>query len=476
MQDSSQHVASNNQAFSGDMLAKTTLTHGQKSWIKRHRSVLIVLSVLVILVASSGVALGVYTWDRGVMANGISISDVQVGNLSLAAARTKINAKAQSILDKKVKFSVDNNAVELSQAQLGLQLQTEAALTKAYAVGRQGNIAERALAIRDAGKGINYPLPIKWDDKKLIATLNKTFSTYNIAPVDASFTINMSNNTMDIKPDRTGRSADISSLAAQVKQLDIFNPGQLQVKLNQANPKVTTAQLESQKITGLIASYTTEFNASEVNRSVNVRVAAQAFDDKVVKPGETFSFNNTTGERTAAKGYKNAIIIENGEFVPGLAGGVCQVSSTLYNALLMADLPITERANHSLEISYVPMGQDATVAYPVLDLKFKNDTGAYILIRSKVTNNTLTFYLYGKVNSGQQVDITTHLDSTVPPKQQRVVDNSLPHGAVVVRQAGQPGYVVTTYRTVKENGQIVKTEDLGKSVYEASPEIVAVGP
>lgn len=117
----------------------------------------------------------------------------------------------------------------------------------------------------------------------------------------------------------------------------------------------------------------------------------------VLKPGEEFSFNQTVGPRTVEKGYQMAMIIEGDQFVPGLGGGVCQVSSTLYNAVRKANLRVIERAHHSLSVTYVPPGQDATVAYPVLDFKFKNDSEGYLLIRSTLDNNTVAFNIFGRV-------------------------------------------------------------------------------
>lgn len=145
-----------------------------------------------------------------------------------------------------------------------------------------------------------------------------------------------------------------------------------------------------------IAQYTTYFDSSQVNRTVNIQLAAKAIDGKMLAPGERFSFNETVGERTAEKGYKEAIIIEGDVFTPGLGGGICQVSSTLCNAVLLANLEIMERHPHSLPISYVPPGQDATVAWPVLDFKFRNSSGSYLLIRSFIDENSLTFKIYKK--------------------------------------------------------------------------------
>ncbi|HBV86147.1 MAG TPA: vancomycin resistance protein [Desulfosporosinus sp.] len=147
----------------------------------------------------------------------------------------------------------------------------------------------------------------------------------------------------------------------------------------------------------LIAQYSTHFDSNQVKRTENIRLAAKALDGKLLQPQEQFSFNDSVGQRTAEAGYQEAMIIEGNTFVPGLGGGVCQVSSNLYNAVALANLEIIERHPHSLLVNYVPPGQDATVAFPVLDFKFRNSTNKYLLIRSFVEGNTLTFKLYEKI-------------------------------------------------------------------------------
>jgi vancomycin resistance protein YoaR len=181
------------------------------------------------------------------------------------------------------------------------------------------------------------------------------------------------------------------------------------------------------------------------------------------------------GERTVEGGYLDAYIIVDGKFVPGLAGGICQVSSTLYNTGLLANLSVTQRTNHDLAISYVPLGQDATVAYPNLDLKFNNNSGGYLLIRTKTTSDTVTVDIYGKVKPGQEVFITNTTESVIPPEEQHLVDETLAHGVSVLKQQGQQGYIVKSVRTVKVNGKVVSSEPLKQSVYKAMPKIYAVG-
>ncbi len=446
------------------------------TWLRRNRAALIIAAVLALLLASSGIALGVYTWDYGVITQGVTVAGVPVGNLTWNEADKKLAEKIASILAQPVQFEVEGKVVQLSLEQLGLSLDAKAPLDQAYGIGREGSLAQRVMSKRQAEQqGATFALVKHWDEKKMEESLKLSMSAFNVTAQDASYSITTAN-TMDIKPEKAGKLVDIAGLEAAVKALDVFNPTGIGVQFNPDAPKLTAAQLEGQKISGLVASYTTTFDPNKVSRTDNIRVAAKALDGAVVKPGDTFSFNGVVGERTEAAGYEDALVIVDGEFVPGLGGGVCQVSSTLYNVLLLADLPIVERNNHSLVITYAPLGQDATVAYPSLDLKFKNNSNSYLLIRSKVTANTITFYLYGQPNPDRQVLISHTTNSVIPAKEQRIVDKSLEPGTTRVKQNGAPGYVVTTYRTVKVKGQVVKQENLGKSVYQATPRIILAGP
>ncbi|HZW83170.1 MAG TPA: VanW family protein [Candidatus Deferrimicrobium sp.] len=445
------------------------------TWVKHNKLVLIAASVLVLITASAGIALGVYTRDRGVINEGIVISGVPVGNLSKEEAASKVQEKVKEIVAKTIKFSVDGQIVELKSEELGLKLKMEEAIEQAYKTGREGSITQKATDKHKATQGISLALKPEWDDKKLIDALNTNIGKFNQPAQDASFTIN-SQNGMDIKDSKTGKLIDVAALASQVKAEDVYSPKDIKVEFKEEQPKLSRATLESQKITGLVSSYTSSLDASKINRTENVRVAAKALDGVVVKPGDTFSFNDVVGPRSNEAGYKDALVIVDGEFVPGLGGGICQVSSTFYNTLLLADLTIVERNNHSLAITYVPLGRDATVAYPSLDLKFKNDSGSYLLIKSKMQGNTLTFQLYGQPKPEREVTIVTSTIQTLSPGEQRVVDRNLAPGTQEVKQGGQAGYVVATTKIVKVNGQVTKKENLGNSRYQPMPRIIATGP
>ena len=246
------------------------------------------------------------------------------------------------------------------------------------------------------GSGVVTEEIIKSSSDLISGTVKET-SIYSIADITATLTQNedyslpttvqaklYNSDTIDVPVQWNPKSVDTSSIGSSIYDGVVDGYGK-EIKLN-----LTVKE----PIPILIAQYSTHFDSRLVNRTENIRLAAKALDEKRLSPGERFSFNESVGERTAEAGYKEALIIVGNTFTPGLGGGVCQVSSNLYNAVILAHLEIIERHRHSLPVNYVPPGQDATVAFPVLDFKFRNSTDTYLLIRSFVEENTLTFKLY----------------------------------------------------------------------------------
>jgi vancomycin resistance protein YoaR len=452
----------------------------KKQWgnfkrIMKKKPFYITFGIFLIMLIVAGASLLFYTWDRHTIVEGVSISGINVSNLTQDQAKTEIDKEVHRLLNQTLKLTVGQQSPEFKLEDLGLVVGDDLALQEAYTISRNGSIINKLRGKIAAAKGINFELTQKWDDQKLKDSLNRALAMFNKPASDASFEIT-NQNTMNIHNEHVGATIDTDALILQIKGINIFKPlPSFEVALKDQLPVITAAQLENQKITGLLASYTTQFDPSQSARTENVRIAAKALDMAVIKPGDTLSFNQIVGERTVEGGYLDAYIIVDGKFVPGLAGGICQVSSTLYNTGLLADLAVTQRSNHDLAISYVPLGQDATVAYPNLDLKFDNNTGGYLLIRTKTTSDSITVDIYGKVKPGQEVFITNTTESVIPPDEQRLVDETLAHGVSVLKQQGQQGYVVKSVRTVKVNGKVVSSEPLKQSVYKALPRIYAVG-
>jgi vancomycin resistance protein YoaR len=245
--------------------------------------------------------------------------------------------------------------------------------------------------------------------------------------------------------------------------------------VTEAPAKLTTKQAQAMGIRDVVSSYTTIYGGI-ANRIHNVQLVAHLVDDKLIAPDATFSFNGTTGERSATKGFLVAPVIVNGELTTGLGGGVCQVSTTVFNAAFEAGLKITERTNHALYISHYPQGRDATVDYPSTDLKFVNDTGHWLLLRTFVGASSLTVNLYGTPTGRKVTSSTAPLTSHGKPPVKKTVDPSLKPGEKVVDYAGVPAMSTSVTRDVYAKDGKLLYHDTWYSSYTADPELDRVGP
>jgi vancomycin resistance protein YoaR len=248
-----------------------------------------------------------------------------------------------------------------------------------------------------------------------------------------------------------------------------------QLPVEESPAKLSTAAARAMHIRGLVSSYTTEYGGIP-NRIHNVELVAHLVDETLIGPGATFSFNQTTGERNAAKGFLEAPVIVNGELTTGLGGGVCQVSTTVFNAAFEAGVRITDRTNHALYISHYPQGRDATVDYPSVDLKFVNDTGNWLLLRTFVSSSSLTVSLYGTPVHRKVVSSTGSLVSHGVPPLKKTVDPSLASGEKVVDDYGVPAMTTSVTRDVYSADGKLLYHDVWYSSYRAEPKLVRIAP
>jgi vancomycin resistance protein YoaR len=293
-------------------------------------------------------------------------------------------------------------------------------------------------------------------------------------PKDANFAVG-ANGKLHLVPAEAGTVLDLERSARTILRAALsptVRVAQLQVQA--AQPKRTTEQAMQMGITGLVGAYET-FYTGIPNRLHNVRLVAHLVDDKFIAPGQVFSFNRATGDRNASKGFLEAPVIINGELSTGLGGGVCQVSTTVFNAAYEAGLPIVERHNHALYISHYPQGRDATVNYPDVDLKFRNDTGHWLLLRMTIGDSSLTATLYGTPLHRKVVSKTGGLFVTGGPKVKRVKDPTLLKGKTVVEDKGAPSLSTRVERWVYAPDGKELDHDVFSSGYVSSPKIVRVG-
>jgi vancomycin resistance protein YoaR len=241
-----------------------------------------------------------------------------------------------------------------------------------------------------------------------------------------------------------------------------------------AQPSLTTAEAKAMGIVDKVGVYETIYGG-DPNRIHNVQLVAHLVDHKLIAPGSTFSFNGTTGERTAEKGFREAPVIINGELQTGLGGGICQVSTTIFNAAYEAGLPITSRTNHALYISHYPLGRDATVNYPNIDLKFVNDTGHWLLLRTFVGSSSLVAALYGTPVHRRVETQSSPLREISAPPVERTEDPTLPKGETVVDDDGEPSRSASVRRLVYAPSGKLLSDSTWYSSYRAEPKLVRVG-
>jgi vancomycin resistance protein YoaR len=293
-------------------------------------------------------------------------------------------------------------------------------------------------------------------------------------PQDARFQVTAKGKIV-IRPSTPGLQLDLPATAKAIAAA-VFSTDRRTATLvvRVAQPERTTEIAKAMGITGVVSSYTTTYGGTP-GRLSNVQLVSALIDGALIKPGGTFSFNGTTGERTAAKGFQEAPVIINGELQNGLGGGICQVSTTVFNAAFEGGLPISARTNHALYISHYPLGRDATVNYPDLDLRFSNDTDHWLLLRTFVGAGSLTVNLYGTPLDRRVESIAAPLEVTGPVPVKETDDPSLKKGKRIVDELGSPPRQTSVERLVYGASGKLLYDNTWRSYYVGEPSLVRVG-
>lgn len=315
-------------------------------------------------------------------------------------------------------------------------------------------------------RGMYFLLEYEINQDTLLKALEKFNQTVLPKSINASYDYKDGN--LSIIDENIGYEFNKEQLCKDLKESNIST---IHLQIKELIPTVTSKFLKEQGINEKISTFSTEFNSSNSSRSHNIKLASQSINGTILSPGAIFSFNSTLGKRTKDKGYKEAGVYLNGQVSEGLGGGICQVSTTLYNAVLLADLELVERNNHSLTVPYVPLSRDAAVSWGYQDFKFKNNTDHYIYIGARVKGNVLTFDLFGTKSNKEVELISTTLsqqsapiiyqeDVTIQSDQKIVVDN------------GHNGYISSLVKNVYIEGKLISSEVVSKDKYLSSPKII----
>ncbi|WP_246105550.1 VanW family protein [Sporomusa termitida] len=408
---------------------------------------------------------------------GVSVGDIDVGGLSIVEAEQEIAAVfKERTSEATIALMYNNKQWRITAQDIELSINAGELARQAYAVGRTGNIIERLkeryLAVN---QGYSLLLTVHYNYDKLGSELRNIAKQIERQPENAKLKPSRTLAHIGIFPEVVGRKVDLDkTIAAVTAKLNTHLTFRVNVVVEELMPAVVSNDLVH--IDGLIASYTTHFDPWDQNRTQNVLLAAKSVNDILVRAGEVFSFNDIVGLRLDKFGYKEAPVYLNGVLVPDWGGGVCQVSSTLYNAVLLADLAIEERTAHFRPPGYVPLGQDATVADNQLDFRFKNTSLHNIYITGEVFGNQLVINIFGKqLENPPHISVIATDKRILEPNTLIKQDPNLELGKEVTDVEGQKGFLVSTHRIKKVDGKIVAREFLAADEFEPVDKIVRVG-
>ena len=425
--------------------------------------------------------------SREVIYPGIFVDGVHVGDMTIEQARealTAVGSDAPAAFSVNVAIGDKTWTVDSSNVPATRDLGN--VLERAYAIGRTNTTAiqstlqtpfrERtntAIALRE--RGINLTTSASYDHDAVRKIVDEISAYVTREPVDAQIlTFDYNTRTFTFSEEQPGVTFDKEILYERITAaLDRWERGAtVTVDPIVTQPGVTKADLAANF--KLVAAYTTD-TTKESNRNTNIDLACKAINGTALMPGETFSFNEATGQRTTDKGYKSAGAIAAGQSIEEVGGGICQVSSTIFNAVARADLEIVYRSPHAWPSTYVNRGEDATVNWPNLDFKFKNNKSTPIFLITYYKDRKMSAEIWGmSLGEGVSIDLESKVIKTMePPVEVKYVNNTeLPYGTSKTTVKARTGYVVETYQVWYKDGQETKRNLLHTSTYKAYQQVV----
>ena len=434
----------------------------------------LLLSLIIIIIAVSLVdAVDIYR-NRDKILPGVSALGVELEGLKREEAREILQPITSKMIDSsRILVFEDKEFKFIPHKELDAFIDLNRVVEETYAIARTGNIFKRTKdRIVVWRKGYKVPFQAEFNLQKFEDFQNRISSQINRIPRDAYVEGNK------IIESRTGAKLDLERFQEEINKT-LINLDEEKYISNipviTVDPKITTQNILTElAISGELETYSTSLENKEENTIYNIKLSSEVINGILVKPQEIFSFNKYVGPAEKADGYKESTIIANGIFINGYGGGICQVSSTLYNAVLLANLQIVERYNHSVygeATKYVPLGQDAAIFYGFKDLKFKNNSDHAIVIFSKVFRDTLQVTIFGGNEDKVKVEIINKDKKVIDYQIIREKDSKLEASQEIVVQEGVQGYQIKTYRIIRKNGE-EKIEFLAEDIYKSVTMII----
>lgn len=433
----------------------------------------IVVAGAVIFIAGGGLGNG----DR--ILEGVKIGDLEVGGLTEEEAEEKVENYIAKLENRQVMIAIEDEEVVASASELGFSSDAGDSVQKAYQLGKTGNFFSKfqIMSEIDAGEK-DFELTNTVDETLLTAYIKEHCAEYDVKTKNSK--LKLVNGKFKATKSRDGREVQIEDTATVISHALLKDVSEEPLDVT-AVVKVTKAKYTKEQVAkckDLLGSYSTSYATSTAARANNVKVAANYIDGTVVYPGKTFSVIKTIKDRTEENGYQSAPEYSSGKVVDGIGGGVCQVSTTLYNAVINAELEIVERSPHSMVVGYVDVSRDAAISGDYKDLKFKNNTDVPIYIAAVADGSTLAFRIYGEETreENRKISFESEILETIQPGEAKITeDPTQPSSYRVVTQSAHVGYKARLWKIITIDGVETERVQINSSVYAAEPEYITVG-
>ncbi|MCR8645006.1 VanW family protein [Paenibacillus sp. N1-5-1-14] len=449
--------------------------------MKWNRRLIILVTSIVSTITLVGSFIG-YAKQQS-MPSEFRVEGIEAGGQSLTQFRKVWQEQVRLLKSQPVVLQATSKGLaprRFTLEQLGLRVDytaVQATLNRLFT----GSLLNRAQS-RWTFDDQSIQVPLTFDENILTTQVTQSWpGLYRELPLSAKRTVTETDEIHYI-PEKTALRIESKKLKdLLIKSLPTIGyivqnakPITLEIPTYAMPPEITLESLKTQGITRKIVEFSTPIVDPSPGRLHNVEATAAVIQDMLLKPGEVFDYEKVIEATAKRYGFQEAKVILNGKLVPGVGGGICQVSTTLYNAVLRSGLAIVERRNHSLPISYAPLGQDATFSTGYINFRFRNNTDGYLLIRTETSNERFTVKLFGTLKEDTTYQIESKVVEQIPPEVKYVANPDLAPNQEVQVLAGKPGYIVETYRTMRKNGQFVSREKISRDTYYAQPTVIAV--
>ncbi len=411
---------------------------------------------------------------------GIYVESVDLTGMTEAEARAAVESYIEELKQKTVTLgAVDENGIETVIGDFGVSWTNQSIIEEAVALGKEGNIVQRYKSIQDLKhKNQVYGLELEFDKDAIHNVISERGTKFDIPAVNAS--LSLVDGEFQYKDGQNGFAVNVEESVEQVYSYltDAWKQENLFVELVIQETQAKGSAEELSQVQDLLGSFTTTYSAANIARSKNVENGCRLVNGTTLYPGEEFSTLETITPFTEANGYYAAASYLNGKVVDSLGGGICQVSTTLYNAVLLAELETTLRSSHSMIVTYVEPSMDAAIAESSgKDYKFRNNTDYPIYIEGHASKGKIVFNIYGKEtrDSGHKVRFESEVLETIYPDHEDIIaDSSQPVGYINIESA-HIGYKARLWKIVEENGVEVSRDIMNRSTYKVSPRSAVVG-